>query len=213
MIAVKLVARQHYQRSPVLRVHLHSVEYGIGVEAQAVLAVCVEQGTVKTLLVSSFFQQLGDNYVQLGVGTIVRKVACVGHHACKHALGSLRIYEIEQLQPAKEAEHQVARGRHLRVGDYHFGIDIGVKMVVYQYLGRRAFSEHFFKPAHTPRLVKIEAQHQIGFPEKPSGKIGIPRGIDYLLGSGQFGKIRQIGIGDDHTAVLAKGSQHMGSSK
>ena len=65
------------------------------------------ENVLKELAIELFFigtlaNKLCSDDKQLGVGTIVREVACICHHAGEQALRRFSVDEVEQLEAAEE---------------------------------------------------------------------------------------------------------------
>ncbi len=188
---------------------LHFAQYGVGVEPQAVGREGVEEHVAEFLFVGSFADELCHDGVKFGVVAVVGEVTGVGHHAGEYALCGGFAYEVEQLEPAENAEQQICCRRHLRMRYHHIGIDVGAEMMVDEYFGCFRRHERFGQAAGAARLVEVEAKDEVGLGKKSTCEIEVFGCIDYFLGSRQAAEVGHVGVGYDNLGVLAYRGEYM----
>ena len=158
---------------------------------------------IDLVLVDVLGEQLADDEEYLRTGTIEGEATRIGHHAAidRNGKGFAKFGKTTQLP--HHAEHQLAGAGGLGLRDDEVSIDIGLQVMVDEYLAGRTGHQRRLHILDTTGRIEVETDNEVGYLEQHVALVGMLVVAHYLLAVGQ--PVKEVGIlvGHDNGNILA----------
>ena len=177
--------------------------HDIAHKADAVVRIVVIDVAIDLVLVDVLGEQLADDEEYLRTGAIEGEATRIGHHAAIDGNGKGFAKFGKTTQLPHHAEHQLAGAGGLRLRDDEVGINIGLQVMVDEYLAGRTGHQRRLHILDTTGRIEVETDNEVGYLEQHVTLAGMLVVAHYLLAVRQ--PVQEVGIlvGHDNGNILA----------